>query len=289
VPHLAVMLLSLVENNPRYALHIFVLSDIGLAEKTQLRETLKRNSDDISFLDVPDGQLGHLMTSVHVSNATYARLLMGELLPRDIDRVLYLDSDIVVRGDIEELWNTDLGGKTVGAVLDIPRFTFQNKLGMPPDAPYFNGGVLLIDLYRWRDLNIGKRALNFATEHPNRLTWWDQCALNLFLLGDWLALDSVWNFQTLLVAQNCHGLLRFARVDRRALDRARIIHFSGPSKPWHYLNDHPLKSEYLKYRNLTAWPLVRFDDYYPHNILRKFLLRHAPILLPLYVNLRRYI
>ena len=285
--HLAVMLLSLADANPRHSFSVFVLWSGPSSEKNKLRDVLAATRFEFSLIDVSDAGLGDLVVGGYFTTMTYARLLMGNLLPLEIDRILYLDGDIVVRGDIGELWTADLEGKTVGAVIDLPRYPFNQALGLPADALYFNAGVLLIDLRKWRERKIGERALRFAREHPDRLRWSDQCALNFILHDDWTVLDRIWNFQSMDVAHVVNGYLRFDSVDPKRLANARLVHFNGSSKPWHYLNDHPLKGEYLHYRERTPWPLRDFRDRHPRNIARKYLLRYAPGLLAAYGGLRK--
>lgn len=285
--HLAVMLLSLADTNSRHSFSVFVLWNGPPSEKEKLRGVLAGTPFEFSLIDVTDAALSDLAIGGDFTRMVYARLLMGNLLPREIDRILYLDSDILVRGDVGELWATELQGRTVGAVADLPRYPFNQTLGLRADAVYFNSGVLLIDLQRWRERRIGERALAFAREHPSRLRWWDQCALNFVLQDDWTMLDRSWNFQSFDVAHAVNGHMRFDRVDPKRLASARVVHFNGTSKPWHYLNDHPLKSEYLRYRARTPWPLERFRDRHSRNIARKYLLRYAPTLLTAYGGFRK--
>ncbi len=286
--HLAVMLLSLADTNPQHDFSIFVLWNGRSDEEDKLRRVLERIPFTFAIIDIREDALDDLVGGANFTVTTYARLLVGELLPGELDRVIYLDGDILVRGDIGALWHTDLCGRTVGAVGDLPRYSFHGKLGLPADAPYFNAGVLLIDLRRWRQLGIGGRSLAFAREHPERLTWSDQCALNVMLHGDWTALDRVWNFQSMDVARLVNGQVRFEAIDPERLAAARLVHFNGRSKPWHYLNDHPFKAEYLRYRSRTPWPLRHFEDRHARNIARKYLLRYAPGVLSAYGDLRRY-
>jgi lipopolysaccharide biosynthesis glycosyltransferase len=285
--HLAVMLLSLAETNARHELSVFVLWNGPTAEKDKLREVLAGTPFAYTLIDLSDGALSDLAGGVNFTVTTYARLLIGDHLPREVDRVLYLDGDILVRGDLQPLWSTNLEGRTAAAVTDLPRYEFNSTLGLPADALYFNAGVLLIDLARWRRLDIGARALAFSRQHPDRLRWCDQCALNFILHDDWVLLDRVWNFQSMDVAHVVNGHVRFDSVRPDRLAAARIIHFNGRSKPWHYLNDHPLKGEYLRYRRRTPWPVVRFEDRHPGNIARKYLLRYAPAVLEAYGELRK--
>lgn len=288
-PHMAAMLLSLVENNQRHSIRIFLLYDGSLPGREKLAAMLCDHPAELSLISIDEALLQRLYVSNHISKASYARLLMGELLPAEIERVLYLDCDLIVRGDLGDLWSTDLDGKTIGAVREVTGYSWHSRLGLPPAAPYFNGGMLLVDLRRWRKMDIGPRTLDFAREHPDRLQWHDQCALNLILHDDWMPLDPVWNFQTMEVGIREYDLIRFRRVNRRIRNAIRVVHFTSDTKPWHYLNYHPFKGEYLRYRRRTPWPLEIFEDRSRHNIVRRFLHRRMPPLLPFYLAARKLI
>ncbi len=275
---MAAMLLSVVENNRGRRLRIFVLGDGELADEGQIREMLRGYPADVSFVSFaqyfPDDLV---LKAGHVTRSAYARLLMDRVLPDDVDRVIYLDCDTIVTGDLAALWSRDLSGLTVAAVPDASPYTHHAVLGLPAGAPYFNSGVLLVDLGRWRELGIGARALEFARRHPERLQWWDQCALNLTLLDDWVALDATWNFQTGHIASDRDGFVHFRKIADGLRRSIKVVHFSGRSKPWHYLNDHPMKQDYLTYRQRTPWPLERFADRTARSVLRRFAHRRLPV------------
>jgi lipopolysaccharide biosynthesis glycosyltransferase len=118
--HLAVMLLSLADTNPQHSFSVFVLWNGASSEKEKLRGVLAGTPFEFSLIDVSDAPFSDLAVTGDITTMTYARLLVGDLLPREIDRILYLDGDILVRGDVGALWTTDLQGKTIGAVVDLP-------------------------------------------------------------------------------------------------------------------------------------------------------------------------
>jgi hypothetical protein len=166
----------------------------------------------------------------------YARFFLGELLPPSLSRVIYLDCDMAVATSLSELWRTPLGGKVVGAVQDTLFRTIEyiwpheliRALGRRPDTPFFNSGVLLIDLERWRSTGAGRRALDFHERFGQLLPYWDQCALNLALDGAWVRLPAHWN-----------GFVNYplpatpASMSPTAPSGAlRVYHFAGIHKPW---------------------------------------------------------
>lgn len=173
--------------------------------------------------------------------ATWVRLVLPDLLP-DIDRLIYLDSDVLVRADLGLLWNVNTNGAAVAAVRDFFHPTFAtvlphavSALGIPPDTPYYNCGVLILDLGAWRRDALSRRAIEYVRDHGTTIRFHDQDTLNAVSAGRVFELDPSWNVQVgaittpSVVAHNAkHGL----PVDARALRRdARIVHFTG-FKPW---------------------------------------------------------
>lgn len=127
------------------------------------------------------------------------RIYLSHYIPITVNRILYLDVDMIMCKDVSELYFTDLEGHTIGAVMDSitkkVRFGIQNykSLQMDPEEKYFNSGLLLIDLEKWRAQNITDktmRIINDAREYA-RLT--DQYGLNVSLYKNWKELDPLWN------------------------------------------------------------------------------------------------
>src|SRR5262245_42427578 len=133
-----------------------------------------------------------LQLAQHLNNVTYFRLLLPEVIPPDIDRVIYLDCDVLVQRDLSQLWAHALGEHALAAVQDAG-FSDWAKLGLNPEAGYFNAGVVLLDLQAIRAQGLFRDALKFAKDHPARLTWSDQCALNHVFERRWPRLDKFWN------------------------------------------------------------------------------------------------
>jgi lipopolysaccharide biosynthesis glycosyltransferase len=121
------------------------------------------------------------------------RVLLGEALPTDVRRAIYLDTDVVLRASVTELAETDLGNAVVGATPDpsiswlgvsVDRPVWR-KFGLPPDAPYFNAGILVVDVDCWREAGIGEAALGFLRAHSEHVARPVQDALNVVLADRW--------------------------------------------------------------------------------------------------------
>ena len=103
------------------------------------------------------------------------------------------------------------------------------------------------------------------------------------------ATDPAWNVQTPDFGREVNGAIEYPRRLSPTAALARIVHFSAPGRPWLYMDNHPFKPAYLSYLAQTPWRDERPSDRYPHNMIIKALRRRAPILLPIYLYLRRYI
>jgi lipopolysaccharide biosynthesis glycosyltransferase len=257
--HITVMLCSFFAKNQHHNVNAFVIVPENTQKclLTKIKNSMTASfSSKLHFLfhaDISAKVFGMITT------ATYFKLVIGEILPPDIDRVLYLDGDIIVRGDIKDLYNYPID--IVGAVPDTVNQETFKKLGLLSGEPYFNAGVLLVDLDKWRADRIGARALEFARSHPDRISFAEQCALNWVLRGRWTPLPERWNLQAHTLAPKSAS---------RRVKAAQIIHFSGNDKPWYYMTRHPAKREYLSYLSRTEWKSYKYPDYSIRNVILKY-------------------
>lgn len=204
----------------------------------------------------------------HLSTAAYFRLFLGEILPAELRRVIYLDCDVVVCRPIEDLWSSSLNGYGLGAVLK-PRATEYADVGLRSELDYFNSGVLLIDLVDWKKRDVAQTGLRFAQQHPGRIHGHDQPALNHIFSGQWQRLDLRWNQQFKFFVHTA-GYLHLPSAQLRELRRRPyIIHFTTASKPWHYENDHPLRKRYFEVLDETPHRGWRPRPKSPRVVLRR--------------------
>jgi lipopolysaccharide biosynthesis glycosyltransferase len=131
--------------------------------------------------------------------------------------------------------------------------------GIPEAYGYFNSGVMLIDLARWRSSNAFNRVLAYIVENRAILNDPDQDALNATLYAERMALDYVWN-----VISSFYFAYHDLRTSQAEIQRvrlgARIVHFNGASKPWSYFSRHPRRGDYYRYLRLTPWRDFRPAD-----------------------------
>jgi lipopolysaccharide biosynthesis glycosyltransferase len=199
----------------------------------------------------------------HLSQATYLRLGMGRMIPADVDRVIYLDSDVLVVKDLKPLWEMDLHGKVVGAVRDFmtPLAGASNALGyciadcrIASDHVMFNAGILLMELKQYRDQQVEAQCVAFLQKYRDQVQSADQDALNAVLADRHELLDFQWNVQ--MGAWNNfkqHPSLSDAERNRvREVDPS-ILHFSGAGKPWNSGLRSGYCQMYVDKVNQTRW------------------------------------
>ena len=251
VQPLAVMLQSALGNlAPTRRLVVFIV-DGGIADRS--RRALAGSWDparmEARFLVPSAESLAGLPLWGRMSVATYYKLLVPELLPAELPRALWLDADLLIAGDLARLWDSDLADHHALAVPDTSVPTVSSpggiaphqRLGISPDAPYFNAGVMLMSLDHWRRDGIAALAVEYLHRYRDTVVFLDQEALNAVLAGKWGALDARWN-----CIANPRG------ADHRARD-PWIHHFTGNLKPWVCPSSDPSHVLYYHYLDQTAW------------------------------------
>jgi lipopolysaccharide biosynthesis glycosyltransferase len=185
-------------------------------------------------------------TAGRIPPASLIRLLMPELLADRYDRLLYLDVDIEIRGDVAPLFNLDLQGRVLAAATAHAPEAHYRALGMTPPYRYFNSGVMLIDVARWNAERIGERTLQFIERNAAICKLPDEDALNAVIDGQILVLSPIWNFRADLI------LLRRTEP----LVTPVICHYDGPQKPWKRFAGHrrlfAFESVHRQYRRFVA-------------------------------------
>ncbi len=267
--HAAVCLTSLLANNPELFFDIVIVAQPTetLDEEKLSRSLMQFANQTLRFIKFSIPSNLSLPLIAHYTIDTYTRLWVNEFFPNNVGRVLYLDADIVVVGSIAPLWFADLGGALLGAV-NIPGSDQGVRLlGLRQEDGYFNAGVLLIDLERWRATRAEEVVLNYIRNNPERIMY-DQDALNACFYACTKRLDYKWNVIRPFYWEPI--VLPLERREIEAIRRdARIIHFNGGSKPWSYFCDHPRRGEYNRYLLMTDWRDYVAPDRTPLNMLRR--------------------
>ncbi|VDB85569.1 unnamed protein product [Peniophora sp. CBMAI 1063] len=259
---LAVSLRSLLEHTPGRISAYILVHGVSNDERKRIHDSLPTRDDfTLQFIELGENTLAVK------SGICWAKIDMLELLP--VERVLYLDADTLVRKSVRPLWDLDLQDHPLGAVQDVGYPLGPTSTLDTPSDPYFNAGILLLELSKIRSGLVDLKAIalkNLSSQCA------DQDALNAHFSQRWLSMPLEWNAQ---------GLGTYAKMrspERAGLDvesmtnNAAIVHFTGPvhptmnavlndwgqpytAKPWGYAGapGHPYAEEWRRTLEGTVW------------------------------------
>jgi len=268
---LAVTLVSILKNlSSDWNLNFYVL-DAGIESrnKNKIIQSLDLSRCSIKFFDTK-GRFKDVPTSDHFTEAIFHRLLIPQLLSEDIHKVIYLDCDLLVLTDISKLWKIEIKDYYLLAVQDFTINTIAEgvkdyqKLSIPPKNKYFNSGVLVFNLDKWREFDTSSKIIEYVCEPRDTVLFADQEALNAMLWDKWGELETKWNRQFKSSADDDQILVNSLteiygqNVCQDTVNNPYIIHFIQDTKPWQYYR-HPKKKLFYEYLDLTAWSGWRYN------------------------------
>lgn len=278
---LATALQSIAGANRRgQSLEVYILvNDFSEDSRRKVLKSIPEGWISLHWIPIDLAAFENFIADRHVSKMTYARLLIPSMLPQSVSRALYIDVDTLILDDLSELWESELDGAVVGAVLDDLdqriKFDAPGLESVPRVGNYFNAGILLIDLDRWRSEKIAEKALAYLAGNPQTM-FWDQDALNVVCDARWKRLDGKWNFQDLAGRLDGNEL----ELARLSTGRVAIAHFASNLKPWLAWVLSPNADFYDGFRSRTCFarnPRQKFLDFrqraWSHT--KKFLRRFA--------------
>ena len=227
-----VLLVSLFENNKMNKIHIHVFSSSLSSESIEtLKGITNRYNAGFTYYPMEVALLENLAETDRISNVTYSWNLMPELIDPEVSKLLYLDGDMIVLGDIKPLWETDLNGNIIGAVDDIAAIKFKefDRLHIPEKFGYFNTGTLLINRKEWVKDGFSRKLLSYAREYADILKFLDQDAGNGVLYNKRKALHPKWNQQVgvYFLEKNFVNSTYSDEILEETINKPVIVHFNG--------------------------------------------------------------
>ena len=282
---LGVSLVSLFENSrDMREIRVYVL-DSGISEhnRERIEEVCIRYQRPLPvWLKARNitEELGMRVAADRGSLSQFARLFVASDLPGDLERVLYLDCDIIFCQSVSLLWNLDMHGKTIAALNDAFSRQYRANINLEPEDVMFNSGVMLIDLNRWKQQSVEERLLKFITMKRGRIQQGDQGALNAVLSHDVYCFHPRFNSVTIFYDFTYHELYVYRKPAGKYYTEAEIkeatecpviIHFTTSflsCRPWvkdchhrycelwrSYKAESPWRNEPLREDTRPAWKL----------------------------------
>ena len=248
-PFLAVALESIVDHVSDENMYIINIMTTAMNEENRIKiNKYERNNIKIFYYDVTDlanNIKDKLYTRDYYSISTYFRLFIPNMF-KQYDKVLYLDSDIVVLDDIANLYNIDIGNNYVGAAPDdviatdqIFRDYAEKVIGCSSYKHYFNAGVLIMNLKEMRNIDFENKFLHLLDTVKYYVAQ-DQDYLNRFCKGKVTIITTDWDRMP----------VNKDKVNDR--DTLKLVHFNLAFKPWHF-DDIPYQEYFWKYANKTEY------------------------------------
>ena len=214
--------------------------------------------------------IGIALGDSRYAKATYYKFLVADLLPRDIKRVLYIDSDVVCTGNLEELFRLNLGGAPCAMCTERAATWIEtyNRLGYPPADGYFNSGIVLINLDIWRKENLRKALFGWLCANAKKCAIQDQDVINACFHGRIFPMDFSYNVyppslyvfywleeekNNYLAAKQQYTLKDKWESIRVAVESPRLVHIWGEPKPWHRECAHPFAPVWRYFYAQSPW------------------------------------
>lgn len=283
--HTAVAMASVLVNTkvPQRIQFYLIDDEIQQENKEKITKTVQNLGGNIEFIKIKNSRLEDCYVSGELSRASYFRLDIANILDENIEKIIYLDCDLLVYDDIEKMWQLDMGGKPVAATCDLGIMASarvrkqKNKfIGLPFDAPYFNAGVLIMDLKKWRDGNYAEAIIALATQ--NKYTNHDQDALNKFFMNNWQEIPLRWD----VIPPVFNLFLKIVTkpdLRKKAIEaklNPAIFHYAGGYKPWEYEIHDGFNDKYYEYLKLTEYKdakMPQFDKRRKNRSIKRQMLR----------------
>ncbi len=256
VQHCSAAIASILLNSDNSSYFRFHILDGGIKSlnKAKLLELRYIRDFSIEFYDMRKYDFSQFpLNRQYISVATYYRLLLLDLLPFDIEKVIYLDCDVILEKDIKELWNYDISDYLAGVVEDEGSISQQRRLNLPCENNYFNAGVLLLNIKALRNFDFKKKCIRYFEENEGIITLQDQDILNGVMNGKCKFLPLCWNTNSRIYLGNELEHNYNLQDEVIAGNSPGIIHYTDKNKPWHISCTHPLKNEYWKYLSYTSF------------------------------------
>ena len=256
LPPCKVMLYSFFASNPNetdvtvYLLHSAIPGD----KLEELADFCSLFGAKLHPIAVDTALFENAPTSKRYPKEMYYRLLSPLILPKELERVLYLDPDMLIINPLHPLWELNLYGKTFAAAAHTGLTEMANEINqvrLDTEHEYFNSGVMLIDLNAARKLVTAEDVFRCVNEHEKELILPDQDVFNILYGDQTVPVDDViWNYDVrnyskyLIRSTGKHNLYW-------VMHNTAVLHFCGKNKPWHEDYKNPFGMLYLHYMNLT--------------------------------------
>ncbi|KFX17403.1 lipopolysaccharide 3-alpha-galactosyltransferase [Pectobacterium betavasculorum] len=260
----AVSIASILLKNPKQPLAFHIFTDtLDSDNRDRFNSLAKQYDTSITFYVVNCDWLKSLPSTKNWSYAIYFRFIATDYFYHLLDKIIYLDSDIVCNGSLQELSELNIENYIIAAVAE-GKSPWWEKCATRLKTPgikngYFNSGFLLINLKNWHQNNITTKTMMMLIDKDvaNKISYPDQDILNMLLPGHILFLDKKYNTQFSI---NYELKCKRGETYPHPINNDTVfIHYIGPTKPWHEWAKYPSSAYFYNAKALSPWKNVPLE------------------------------
>lgn len=297
----AVSIISLLENNKDVDnIHIFIVGEeISQDNKNKLYQTVSSYNRDLSILDKPDiKRLIGCEVEMHwwIENV-FSRVFLGEVFKGypDVKKLIYIDCDTLVVGKLSDLWEVDLEDHIAAGVLEAMGNLHKKAIGLRNQDPYFNAGLILFDVRKWRDEDYDKKVVDFIRKVNGKMEYADESVLNGIAATNMKIISPKYNLTSLSIYFNLNEVQEYRKPCfhyskeemKEALEDARVVHFTSSFmdlRPWMEGSLHPYAYRWKMIKNSSMWKNQSTEKDY--RTIKKRIARICAMMFPIKLRLQ---
>lgn len=266
VPFLGTAIISLLENNKEFeGITIHILSNaISTENQTRLKTLVNSYKRECIIYDMSNVEemLGDLKVET-IAISSYSRLFLTEILPEEVDKIIYLDCDALIVNSYKRLWELDIEDYLVAGVEDMVPVNFKTSLNLEKDTRYINAGMMLMNIKKLRAENWMLKIKDFIKGFSEEIPHHDQGVVNALFYDKILILEPKYNCMTPFFLMSSNELSKLYNLNSyykdielaQAIDNPVFVHLTSSliTRPWVKGSRHPFAKKYLSYLKMTPW------------------------------------
>ena len=263
---MGISVISLFENNKTNSdITVYLLGE-NISDKNEdiLENIGRKYNRDIIIMEVSEIDIPDSLVTARWPLSAFTRLFSGKLLPESIHKILYLDCDTIVKGDIRSLDEVELGSNICGGIKDCIGKTYKENIGLQKNGLYINAGVLLLNLDELRKVNVKAMIDDYMKKYLKLINYADQDILNGIFEGKIKVLPPQFNVMTIAVVHSYEEIVKLRKPTNyyskkeisNAVCNPIIVHYTTNMtvvRPWYSNATHPLTKEFKIYMEISPW------------------------------------
>ena len=257
---MGISMISLFKNNKESKeINVFLFGDnLSIDNQNVLTSIADNYGRNFYHVDVAKISIPQVLMSERYPKSTFSRLFAYELLPKEVNKLIYLDCDTIVMGSLEDMFNMNVEGKAFLATKDCMGKAYKRKIGLDDDDTYINAGVMLMNMKRLREMPIAERIVSFVDKYTDAMTYADQEIVNGIFQGHFGILPVEYDMQTQFVQYSYEEICRI-RHPHRFYSKDEIEYGRQHPKIYHYTTCMlDVRPWFANSKIINAWA---FDKY----------------------------